>query len=97
MLKKDKQKVIGVELDEDKVRAFLDYQPYEDDHADFHILTKAYRGLPPHEFERFISIYKEAGHGLNPVNAAGTSFIDSISANTSQLEYIELLKAAGAE
>lgn len=97
MLKKDKEKVIGVALDEDKVKAFLDYKPYgEEENADFHILTKAYRGLPPNEFERFVAIYKEAGHELNPVNAAGTSFVDSIKVNTLQQEYVEIMNQAGA-
>lgn len=97
MLKKDKEKVIGVALDEDKVKAFLDYKPYgEEENADFHILTKAYRGLPVNEFERFVSIYKEAGHAINPVNAEGKTFIDTITVNTQQQEYVDILKQAGA-
>lgn len=96
MLKKDKQKVIGEALDEAKVKAFLDYQPYEDENTDFHILTKAYRGLPPHEFERFVDFYKESGRALNPSDNQGQTFIESISRNESHLEYVEILKAAGA-
>ena len=96
MLKKDKQKVIGEALDEAKVKAFLNYEPYTDDYADYHILTKAYRGLPPHEFARFVTFYKEAGRDLNPINGKGVKFIDSISANTSHMEYIDILKQAGA-
>ena len=96
MLKKDKQKVIGEALDEAKVKAFLEYQPYEDEHSDFHILTKAYRGLPAHEFERFLDFYKEAGRTLNPINANGEHFIDVISQHQSQQEYVEILKNAGA-
>lgn len=96
MLKKDKEKVIGVALEEDKVKAFLDYQPYDGSNADFHILTKAYRGLPTNEFERFVEIYKAAGHDLNPSDADGNSFIDVISENERQLEYVEILKQAGA-
>ena len=96
MLKKDKQKVIGETLDEDKLKAFLEYQPYEDENTDFHILTKAYRGLPSHEFERFLSYYQQSGRELNPTNSEGRSFIDVISQNESQQEYVELLKRAGA-
>ncbi len=97
MLKKDKQKVIGEALDEAKVKAFLEYQPYEtDENADFHILTKAYRGLPTHEFERFLEYYKETGRALNPTNAEGEHFIDVISRHVSQQEYVEILKNAGA-
>ncbi|MDX1692636.1 MAG: PA4642 family protein [Ketobacteraceae bacterium] len=97
MLKKDKQKVIGETLDEAKVRAFLEYQPYEsEENADFHILTKAYRGLPAHEFERFLEYYREAGRELNPVNSEGERFIDMISRHENQQEYVEILKNAGA-
>lgn len=96
MLKKDKQKVIGETLDEAKVKAFLDFQPYDDENVDFHILTKAYRGLPPHEFERFIGFYKETGRALNPVNKQGKSFLEEISQNERHLEYVDILKAAGA-
>lgn len=97
MLKKDKQKVIGETLDEAKVKAFLDYEPYEnDENADFHILIKAYRGLPAHEFERFLAYYKDSGRELNPVNAKGEHFVDVISQNESQQEYVDILKSAGA-
>ena len=97
MLKKDKQKVIGETLDEAKVKAFLEYQPYEnDENADFHILTKAYRGLPAHEFERFLGYYRETGRELNPANAKGERFLDVISQNQSHQEYVDILKSAGA-
>ena len=96
MLKKDKQKVIGETVSESTLKAFLDFQPYDDENPDFHVLTKAYRGLPPHEFERFLDIYKAAGRTLNPVNSAGTDFLSAIGENESQQDYVELLKQAGA-
>ena len=43
----EKAKVIGEELDETKVAGYIDMQPSGNENADFHVLTKAYRGLPP--------------------------------------------------
>lgn len=92
--KKDKEKVIGVAVSEATLQAFLELEPFGDDNPDFHCLTKAYRGLPPHEFERFIDIYKAAGRPLNPANAHGVEFIDSISMNEAHQEYIAIMHSA---
>ncbi|MCG8312262.1 MAG: PA4642 family protein [Pseudomonadales bacterium] len=96
MLKKDKEKVIGEEIAEETLKAFLDLQPYGDENPDFHVLTKAYRGLPPHEFARFLTFYKASGRDLNPGDTQGNDFISSISMNERQQEYVEILKQAGA-
>lgn len=96
MQKKDKQKVIGEVIDESKLRAFLDYQPYEDNTVDFHILLKAYRGLPLHEFVRFLPLYQAAGHALNPTDSTGTAFIDYIGTHRSQQAYRDALIESGA-
>lgn len=97
MLKKDKQKVIGEELDELKVRRFLDMEPADEENADFHVLTKAYRGLPAEAFERFMAIYLEAGRTLNPTNQQGVSFLDSIRPHQSQQAYVAILEGLGAK
>ncbi|PIE41089.1 MAG: hypothetical protein CSA49_05255 [Gammaproteobacteria bacterium] len=94
MQKKDKQKVIGAALQEESVAAFLNCRPYGEENVDFHILTKAYRGLPANEFERFITLYKAAGHDLNPQDTDGNHFLDTISVNTRQQAYVDILKRA---
>lgn len=92
-LKKDKQKVIGETLTEETLQAFLALEPPAGENADFHRLTRAYRGLPLVEFERFLTFYKAAGHELNPTNQRGETFIDSIADNASHQEYVALLKS----
>lgn len=92
MLKKDKQKVIGEELDELRVRSFLNYEPYGEEPADFHILTKAYRGLPPEPFERFLEMFIAEGHDIHAQNSSGQSFAEFIAPNSAHPEYVEILK-----
>ena len=96
MLKKDKQKVIGEELPLEKLAILLELEPAQGENPDFHILTKAYRGLPAHEFERFLTLYKETGRSLNPSNSEGITFLASISQNERQQEYVALMQQAGA-
>jgi hypothetical protein len=96
-MKKDKQQVVGEELDEIKVRRFLDMQPQQDENADFHILTKAYRGLPPEPFARFMDMYLAEGYTLNPSNKQGVTFLDSIRAHKSQQAYVDILESLSAK
>ncbi len=95
-LRKDKQKVVGEVIDEAKVRSFLAYEPYDDVSKDFHILTKAYRGLPPEGFERFVEIFVEEGHDINAKDEHGVSFLDRIRRFKRHPEYVAILENAGA-
>lgn len=96
-LKKDKQKVIGEIISEDKVREFLSCVPYDDENADFHILTKAYRGLPPEGFARFIEIFVEEGGDINGTDAKGNTFLEAIKRFKKHPEYVTILEQAGAQ
>lgn len=95
-LKKDKQKVIGEEINDDKVREFLSAVPYDAENADFHILTKAYRGLPPHGFEKFIQVFVEEGGDLNGTDSRGHTFLEAIKRFKRHPDYVEILERAGA-
>ncbi len=97
MLKKDKQKVIGEQLNDAQVTRFLEMTPYDpNESTDYYILTKAYRGLPADAFERFVKAFIEQGHDIKATNAEGKSFLEEISANTSHPEYVDILKKYGA-
>ena len=98
MLKKDKQKVIGEDLSDERVKSLLDYNPHGDINADFHVLTKAYRALRPHDFERFVAFFKEDGRDINATDKQGNTFLTIVSQHQ-QLgsDYVEILKAAGAK
>ena len=50
-------KVTDEVWDDERVKRFLDLQPSGED-ADFHVLVKAYRGMRPEDFERFLGFFR---------------------------------------
>ena len=50
--------------DDERVKSFLDLQSLGES-ADFHVLLKAYRGMRPEDFERFLVFFNEAGRNLD--------------------------------
>ncbi len=96
MSTKDKEKVIGEDLDETKVARFLEMQPYGDSDADFHVLVKAYRGLPAEAFERFLVLFKQAGRDINAKDPKGRTLLQQVQENIRHPEYTDILKRHGA-
>jgi hypothetical protein len=47
--------------DDARVKSFLDMEPHGSESADFHVLLKAYRGMRPADFERFLRFFVESG------------------------------------
>ncbi|HVK98688.1 MAG TPA: PA4642 family protein [Dongiaceae bacterium] len=97
MSTKDKIKVIGEDLDETKVARYLDMQPIGAENADFHVLTKAYRGLPLEAFERFLQMFRDAGRDINARDSKGRTLLQLAQENRSHLEYVDVLKKFGAQ
>ena len=95
-MKKDKEKVIGEAFSEEKLALFLQFKPYDESDADFHILLKAYRGLPEEGFEQFLQLFKRHGRNINAQNHQNETFLDYISNNLNQQRYVLLMKEAGA-
>ena len=96
MSTKDKEKVIGEDLDETKVARFLEMQPYGNENADFHVLVKAYRGLPPDAFTRFLQLFKDSGRDINAKGPKGQTLLQLASQNVRHPEYVEILQQFGA-
>ncbi len=92
----EKAKVIGEELDETKVARYLEMQPVGDENADFHVLTKAYRGLPPEPFGRFLDMFVAAGRNINAHDAQGRTFLATIIGNVGQPAYVDIARERGA-
>lgn len=97
MSTKDKQKVIGEELDEAKVARFLEMQPIGEENADFHVLVKAYRGLPAEAFDRFLVMFCEQGRDVNATDAEGRSLLTIVQQHQNQPGYVEVLQKHGAK
>jgi hypothetical protein len=56
--------------DDERIKSFLNLEPYGED-ADFHVLLKAYRGMRPADFERFLVFFSEAGRNLDATDHGG--------------------------
>jgi hypothetical protein len=96
MAAKDKAPVQGEPMPEAQFRALLDFPPEEGEDPDFHVLLRAYRGMTPEDFARFIAFFREHGRDLNAQDPKGRTLKDVISRHRHAGPYIEVLEEAGA-
>lgn len=82
---------------DERVHSFLSILPPEDVPADYHILLKAYRGMLPDAFERFVPFFIEAEHDINVKLKDGSTFLDHVSRHRKSTAYAQILEEAGAE
>jgi hypothetical protein len=96
-VKADKPKVVDEVWSEDRVRGFLYRGDIGPRHPDaFAVLLRAYQGMRPGDFERFIDEYVRAGGDLNTKDPAGRTLCDYIDSHRHAAPFIDLLVAAGA-
>ncbi|MBC52581.1 MAG: hypothetical protein CMQ34_01975 [Gammaproteobacteria bacterium] len=81
---------------DERIQGFLALEPPEGVPADYHILTKAYRGMLPEHFSRFVPFFVAAGHDINVTLADGSTFLDHVARHRAAAPYADVLKAAGA-
>jgi len=81
---------------DDRVKTFLDMETSQDESPDFHVLQKAYRGMVPEAFERFVGFFLEAGRNINEANQQGATILKIVSEHRNSSEYADILKKAGA-
>ncbi len=74
--------------DDDRVKSFLEMEPYGDESADFHVLLKAYRGMRPDDFSRFLRFFVEAGREINARDKQGRTLWDIIEKHRQGAEFI---------
>jgi len=82
---------------DERVKSFLDIETSHDETPDFHVLQKAYRGMVPEAFGRFIGFFVEAGRNLNEANKHGETILAIVSQHRNSGEYSDILKDAGAQ
>lgn len=89
-MRKDKKQVIGEEISDEAIKAFLAMEPADDTPPAVHKLLKAYRGLRIGDFERFLVFFREAGYDL----AQADAFIAEVQDQRQAEPYIEAIREA---
>lgn len=84
------------EWSDERIKAFFALIPPEGIPADYHLLQKAYRGMLPEQFERFVEFFVESGRDINVRLNNGTTFLDHVNQHRSSVAYQDILKQAGA-
>jgi hypothetical protein len=82
---------------DERIKAFLELESTASEAPDFHILIKAYQGMVPEAFGRFVKFFVAGGRNLNEKNAHGQSILAIISEHRNSVEYAEILREAGAK
>ncbi|MES2624933.1 MAG: PA4642 family protein [Pseudomonadota bacterium] len=82
---------------DERVQSFLHMQPAEDESADYHVLVKAYRGMVPEAFVRFIAFFVEEGRDLNAPGPHGKTILKLMQEHRNSGEYAQIMKDAGAK
>lgn len=79
-----------------RVQSFLDMETTPGEAGDYHVLLKAYRGMVPEAFERFVVFFLEAGRNLNEAGPDGHSILHLVQQHRKGTDYARILKDAGA-
>ncbi|MEX0941621.1 MAG: PA4642 family protein [Pseudomonadales bacterium] len=78
--------------DDDRVKSFLAIEPYGDESADFHVLLKAYRGMRPNDFERFLKFFIAAGRDVNARDKQGRTLWNIIVDHRQGADFVAIMK-----
>ena len=81
---------------DERIQSFLHMQPVAGETADYHVLLKAYRGMVPDAFARFIAFFTEAGRNINEPGPGGKTILTLVSEHRHGSEFVQILKNAGA-
>lgn len=65
--------------DDDRVKSFLALEPNGAESPDFYALLKAYRGMRPDDFERFLNFFITAGRDVDATDNQGRTLWQIIS------------------
>ncbi len=95
----DKQKIVDEVWDDARVASFLGKDTPRQTGTDlpgdpdFYVLRHAYQNMRPHDFERFLGLYRAAGRDVNARDGDGRTLADVIQSHRHAAPFIELLTA----
>ncbi|MDG1206160.1 MAG: PA4642 family protein, partial [Pseudomonadales bacterium] len=82
--------------DDDRVKSFLSQEPSSTETADFYVLLRAYRGMRPDDFKRFLSFFVAADRDLDATDNQGRTLWQIIESHRHGHEFIALREKARA-
>jgi hypothetical protein len=89
--KKDKKAIIDEVITDALMEQFFELLPPAGVERDYHMLERAYRGLPAADFARFIDLFVSRKHNINSKGPYGT-MLDVISTHRKGGEYAAAIK-----
>ncbi|CAM3549395.1 PA4642 family protein [Parendozoicomonas haliclonae] len=95
-MKKDKQKVIGEELSDERLQSLLELEAEKGVDPDYFILMRAYRALRSHDFERFLTFFIEKGLKIDNKGPEGKTLAEEIAEHQHGEEYLTALQNVAA-
>jgi hypothetical protein len=95
-MKKDKEKVLDEVWTQDHVRSFLSVRPHDGSDENFHMLLKAYQSMRAEDFELFVGFFTTENRDINATGMDGNSVLDIVKMHRHGVEYVDILRAAGA-
>ena len=75
--------------DDDRVKSFLEMEAYSGN-VDFHLLMRAYRGMRPADFERFLPFFIDANRDLDATDDQGRTLWSIIEGHRQGADFIAL-------
>ncbi len=84
------------EWSDERVKSWLDVQPYFDAPVAYTLLLRAYEAMPEGPFERFLNYFVETDFDINACNDDGQTFLDRVARHAQAGAYMDMLRAAGA-
>jgi len=76
--------------DDERVKSFLELSPAGKTSTDFHVLLKAYRGMRPDDFARFLTFFQADGRDLDAKDPSGRTIWDIMSTHRHGAEFVAL-------
>lgn len=83
--------------DDQRIRSFLQRQPFDHQSADFYVLLQAYQGMRVKDFQRFIGFFIEAGRDVQARDGKGRTILEIISKHRHAAGFVTVLEESAAQ
>lgn len=93
-MRKDKEKVLDEQWDDERVASFLQPRPGDPENSDYAILLRAYQSMRESDFARFVPLFSEAGRDVNAAGPDGRPLIELLAEHRYGAGYAAILDAA---